>query len=74
MRKWTQFIKQQLSESVKKQIEEVVAKEINDSNPSIKDSFKGTFNESQKQDIERRFEASFDIAVQKTYTEVINKA
>ena len=48
MRKWTQFIKQQISERVKKEVETAYAQELAASNPSAQDGgFKGTFNPAQ---------------------------
>jgi len=44
MRKWTQFIKLQISESVKKKVQDEFAKEISDSNPSA-EPFNGSFSE-----------------------------
>ena len=73
MRKWTQFIKLQISESVKKKVQDDFAKEISDSNPSA-EPFNGSFSEQQKEQIENRSNQQFDVELQQKYGEVVTKA
>ena len=60
MRKWTQQIKLTISENIRKQTEEAVRNEINEANPSA-EPFTGPFNEEQKQIIEEKSNAKFDL-------------
>lgn len=58
MRKWTQFIKLQISESLKKRVTMDLQDEIKEQNPSA--DFKGKLTDEQKAEIEKRFNGQFD--------------
>ena len=69
MRKWTQFIKMQISESIKQEVTDAYAKEL----PS-QEASNGSFTTVQRQEVEERINRAMDIKVAQKYQEVHDKA
>ena len=73
MRKWTQGIKQTLSERIQIETENAYRQEINEANPSS-EPFTGQFSAEQQRIVDKRATAAEGVELEKSYEEAIKKA
>ncbi len=73
MRRWTQSVKQTISERTTIEADEALRKAWNQANPS-KEPLTGPLNDEQKNQVDRDGNAKFEKELQEAFDEVVEKA